>query len=64
MPVVAGRRGNPVLLNRRRLGDALARLTGDHGAAPLLKGRDDVIEIAGEPGTGLDVDTPDMLSRL
>ena len=64
VPVVEGRRGNPVLLDRRILGDALASLSGDHGAGPLLKGRTDVLEIAGEPGTALDVDTPEMLVRL
>ena len=64
VPVVEGRRGNPVLLDRRILGDALASLSGDHGAGPLLKGRTDVLEIAGEPGTALDVDTPEMLGRL
>ncbi|TXM65305.1 nucleotidyltransferase family protein [Methylobacterium sp. WL120] len=63
-PVVEGRRGNPVLLDRRVLADALAGLSGDHGAGPLLKGRTDVLEVPGEPGTALDVDTPDMLARL
>ncbi|TXM88582.1 NTP transferase domain-containing protein, partial [Methylobacterium sp. WL122] len=63
-PVVEGRRGNPVLLDRRVLADALAGLSGDHGAGPLLKGRIDVLEVPGEPGTALDVDTPDMLARL
>ncbi len=64
VPRIAGRRGNPVLLDRRVLGDALASLSGDHGAGPLLKGRADVLEIPGEPGTALDVDTPEMLARL
>ena len=64
VPMVEGRRGNPVLLDRRVLADALASLSGDHGAGPLLKGRADVLEIRGEPGTALDVDTPDMLARL
>ena len=64
VPTIAGRRGNPVLLDRRVLGDALASLSGDHGAGPLLKGRADVLEIPGEPGTALDVDTPEMLARL
>ena len=64
VPMIAGRRGNPVLLNRRVLGDALASLSGDYGAGPLLKGRADVLEIPGEPGTALDVDTPEMLARL
>ena len=64
VPVVAGRRGNPVLLDRRVLAAALAGLSGDHGAGPLLKGRADVLEVPGEPGTALDVDTPEMLARL
>ena len=64
VPVVEGRRGNPVLLDRAVLCDALAALTGDHGAGPLLKGRADVLEVPGEPGTALDVDTPDMLEQL
>lgn len=62
VPVAAGRRGNPVLLDRGRLGADLARLTGDHGAGPLLTRRLDVLEIAGELGTNLDVDTPAALA--
>lgn len=64
VPVQAGRRGNPVLLNLRRLGPDIARLAGDHGAGPLLKGRPDVLEIPGDPATALDVDTPDALAAL
>ena len=64
VPVVDGRRGNPVLLDRCRLGPELAALTGDHGAGPLLRGRADVLEIVGDPGTVLDVDTPDALTRV
>ncbi|MDR7038480.1 molybdenum cofactor cytidylyltransferase [Methylobacterium sp. BE186] len=63
IPVHAGRRGNPVLLNLRRLGPALAALRGDRGAGPLLAGRDDVLEIAGTAGMGFDVDTPEALRR-
>ncbi|AWN41485.1 nucleotidyltransferase family protein [Methylobacterium durans] len=62
VPVHAGRRGNPVLLNLRRLGPALAALSGDRGAGPLLAGRDDVLEVAGTAGTGFDVDTPEALT--
>lgn len=58
VPVHDGRRGNPVLLDHRRLSGALAALTGDHGAGPLLRRRDDVLEIAGDAAVGLDVDTP------
>ncbi|GJE53173.1 Nicotine blue oxidoreductase [Methylobacterium tardum] len=63
-PVQDGRRGNPVLLNLRRLGPEIARLAGDHGAGPLLKGRADVLEIPGDPGTALDIDTPAGLAVL
>ncbi|GEP04085.1 nucleotidyltransferase family protein [Methylobacterium oxalidis] len=62
VPVHAGRRGNPVLLNLRRLGPALAGLTGDRGAGPILAGRDDVVEIAGDDGCLYDVDTPKALA--
>ena len=64
VPVQAGRRGNPVLLNLRRLGPDIARLAGDRGAGPLLKGRSDVLEIPGDPATALDVDTPDTPAAL
>ncbi|MHB2204957.1 nucleotidyltransferase family protein [Methylobacterium sp. CM6257] len=64
VPVQDGRRGNPVLLNLRRLAPDIARLTGDHGAGPVLKGRADVLEIPGDPATALDVDTPSGLAAL
>lgn len=64
VPVWQGRRGNPVLLNRCRLATELAGLSGDRGAGPLLAGRTDVVEIAGDPGTGLDIDTPEALAGL
>ncbi|MGT2478683.1 nucleotidyltransferase family protein [Methylobacterium oryzae CBMB20] len=64
VPVQAGRRGNPVLLNLRRLGPSIARLAGDHGAGPLLRGRPDILEIPGDPATALDIDTPDALAAL
>ncbi len=64
VPVWAGRRGNPALLNRHRLAVDLDGLRGDRGAAPLLMGRPDVVEIAGEPGTNLDIDTPEALADL
>jgi molybdenum cofactor cytidylyltransferase len=64
VPVQDGRRGNPVLLNLRRLGPEIACLAGDHGAGPLLKGRADVLEIPGDPGTALDIDTPAGLAVL
>jgi molybdenum cofactor cytidylyltransferase len=64
IPVQAGRRGNPVLLNLRRLAPEIARLSGDHGAGPLLKGRSDVLEIPGDAATALDIDTPSGLAAL
>ncbi len=65
VPVRDGRRGNPVLLNRRRLGAEMAALTGDRGAGPLLAQRDDVLEWpVDEPGVLIDVDTPAALAGL
>ncbi|MGU3667897.1 NTP transferase domain-containing protein [Methylobacterium sp. A49B] len=64
IPVRAGRRGNPVLLNLRRLAPEIGRLSGDHGAGPLLKGRADVLEIPGDAATALDIDTPSGLAAL
>lgn len=64
VPVQDGRRGNPVLLNLRRLGPDIARLGGDHGAGPLLRERTDVLEIPGDPATALDIDTPAGLAAL
>ncbi len=64
VPVQDGRRGNPVLLNLRRLGEEIGRLAGDHGAGPLLRGRPDVLEIPGDPATALDIDTPAGLAAL
>ena len=64
VPLTERRRGNPVLLNRHRLTAELAGLTGDRGAGPLLAGRSDVVEIAGDAGSGLDIDTPEALAAL
>jgi len=64
VPVHGGRRGNPVQLNLTILGRDIAALTGDRGAGLLLAGRTDVLEIAGDPGTALDIDTPDALAAL
>lgn len=62
VPVHEGRRGNPVLLDHRRLSDDLAALAGDRGAGPLLRSRDDVLEIAGDAAVDFDVDLPEALS--
>lgn len=64
MPVSAGQRGNPVLLNRHRLRRELAGLTGDQGAGRILAGRSDVIEIAMDAAVAADVDTPAALAAL
>jgi molybdenum cofactor cytidylyltransferase len=65
VPVQGGRRGNPVLLNRRLMADGLTGLTGDRGAGPLLARRDDVLECpVDDPGVLVDVDTPAALAGL
>ena len=61
VPVNGGRRGNPVLLDLNRLAADLATLTGDRGAGPLLKRRDDVLEVPADPAVIFDVDTPEGL---
>lgn len=64
VPVSAGRRGNPVLLNRRLLDPDLSALTGDQGAGRLLARRRDVIEVAMDAAVAADIDTPDALAAL
>ncbi|MGX5773623.1 nucleotidyltransferase family protein [Methylorubrum zatmanii] len=61
VPVSGGRRGNPVLLDLRRLADDLAMLSGDRGAGQILKGRADVLEWPADPAVAFDVDTPEAL---
>jgi molybdenum cofactor cytidylyltransferase len=65
VPMVAGRRGNPILIGRN-LFDAVLRLDGDVGARKLLDAAgDDVIEVAIDDGAVLtDVDTPEALAEL
>jgi len=64
IPVYQGRRGNPVLLSAR-LGDAIMRLEGDRGAGPLLRDRDDIVEVpVADPAILMDVDTPEGLARV
>ena len=62
VPTHQGKRGNPVLLNLRRLATELSSLHGDRGAGPMLAGRTDIIEIEAEPGITLDIDTPAALA--
>ncbi|GJE38500.1 nucleotidyltransferase family protein [Methylobacterium persicinum] len=64
IPVHAGRRGNPILLNLRLLGEDIAGLQGDRGAGPLLSGRTDLLEVEGDASTTLDIDTPEALAEL
>jgi molybdenum cofactor cytidylyltransferase len=62
-PIVAGRRGNPVLLSRA-LFAKVARLLGDEGARRLLGSANagDVAEVPfDEAGVALDIDTPEDL---
>ncbi|MCB1544075.1 MAG: NTP transferase domain-containing protein, partial [Rhodoblastus sp.] len=64
-PLVAGRRGNPVLLARTLFAAAQA-LDGDEGARKLLMRPDlRVVEIEA-PGAAaaVDIDTPEALRRL
>lgn len=64
VPVSGRRRGNPVLLNRARLGTELAALVGDRGAGSLLAERGDVVEIPMDAAVGQDVDTREALAGL
>jgi molybdenum cofactor cytidylyltransferase len=64
VPAFAGRRGNPVVLSAA-LRPEIARLTGDAGAGPLLRGRADVREWPlDDPAVGQDVDTVEALGAL
>lgn len=64
VPLAGGRRGNPVILDQR-LASAVAELTGDRGAGPLLRERDGVVEVAIDDAGALDdVDTPDAYRRM
>ncbi|HEV2559778.1 MAG TPA: nucleotidyltransferase family protein [Microvirga sp.] len=64
VPVHDGRRGNPVVLSHL-LAPEVARLAGDAGAGPLLRGRDDVVLWpADDPAVLQDVDTAAALDAL
>ena len=65
VPLVDGRRGNPVLL-ARALFPALATLEGDRGAGPLLaQAGAGVLELPVEDtGAALDIDEPAALQSL
>jgi molybdenum cofactor cytidylyltransferase len=64
LPVHAGRRGHPVLFDRRYVGE-LAALTGEGGARRVLdRHADRVLEVEIPSDAILaDVDTPDALAR-
>ncbi|MFG1464325.1 molybdopterin-binding/glycosyltransferase family 2 protein [Xanthobacter sp. DSM 24535] len=64
LPAADGRRGNPVLWDRRFFA-ALSQLEGDVGARHLIAAHAEaVVEIEVEgPGAFLDVDTPEALSH-
>ncbi len=65
VPVYKGRRGNPVLWGRMHLA-AMAALTGDQGARPLIEQfAGEVVEInTPHDGVVLDADTPEALAAL
>ncbi|MDZ4270965.1 MAG: NTP transferase domain-containing protein [Mycobacterium sp.] len=51
------RPGHPVVIARRHWPQLLDALTGDEGAGPFLRGRDDVVAVdCADLGSGLDVD--------
>lgn len=63
VPAYQGRRGNPAVLSRV-LAPAIAGLSGDVGAGPLLRGRADVVELAvDDAGVALDLDTAEAFAR-
>lgn len=61
-PVLAGRRGHPVLI-AKALFPALTALSGDRGAGPVLAGLGERLATVetDDPGVLFDVDTPDDL---
>lgn len=65
VPVRDGRRGNPVLFSRSFFG-AMASLTGDRGAKPIIDAHPDaVVEVSvEEEGVHVDVDTPEALAAV
>ncbi len=65
VPVYDGRRGHPVLFGRRYL-TALRALNADQGARAILKANPERIRATpvDDPGTVLDIDTPEDLDTL
>jgi molybdenum cofactor cytidylyltransferase len=63
VPVLSGRRGNPVVLSRA-LQAAIKGLSGDVGAASILRGRSDVLEWPTEdPAITQDIDTREEFAK-
>lgn len=59
-----GKRGNPVLFDRRFF-DALANVEGDVGGRTILRNDPDAVAVeTGDPGVLRDVDHPDDLAEL
>jgi molybdenum cofactor cytidylyltransferase len=64
VPTIDGKRGNPVLWSRRFFPE-LAAIEGDVGARHLIGGyAEAVTEVPADPGTLVDVDTPEALLAL
>ena len=64
IPTLGGRRGNPVVLSAGMRG-SIETLSGDVGAASILRGRSDVLEWpVADPAILRDVDTPEILSKI
>ncbi|MDE2362825.1 MAG: nucleotidyltransferase family protein [Hyphomicrobiales bacterium] len=65
VPVVEGRRGNPVLLSRTLFAQ-VAALEGDEGARKLLMREGLRVKevVVAESGAALDIDTPEALAAL
>ena len=58
--VYDGRRGHPVAIARRHLAALRESLSGDEGARPFLRGREDVTAVeCGDLASGRDVDVSD-----
>jgi molybdenum cofactor cytidylyltransferase len=64
VPTLNGRRGNPVVISRA-LQEAIETLSGDVGAGPILRGRQDVVEWpTADEAVVQDIDTREEFGRL
>ena len=61
IPTYRGRRGHPALVDLQRYGQEIARLPGDQGLKPVMRGHpDDTLELpVADAGILRDVDTPE-----